>query len=388
MIHVITGRPGAGKTLYAVTKGIELVGQGREVYEFGFAELNHDATGIKPFPYATLADWMKLPPGSVLLVDEAQRKDILPSRGTSAASPPAWIEEFSRVRHYAIDVYLITQHPQFLETFVRRVANYHSHFERVEGGLNKSLRYHAEGMISDVSKAERLAQDCEGFDFPVQNFALYRSASDHTIKRKIPRRVVMAGVGAVVLAVVVAVGSIIVGKLTSRIGKEDAPVAETAPHPETPRPGLFARLMPQAQASTSAAVSRTYATPEAYFAALQPRVPGMPWTAPFYEGREAEAPDLACMSSEHRCACYTVPATTRYTIDDGLCRAIAREGLVNPFKAAAIRTAPAAQQQPVFAASETAPRRSASGTVGTARIGSAYIPPERIPTPVLSGIQR
>lgn len=328
MIHIVTGKPGAAKSLWTITKGVELAAAGREVYEFGYNEVNHEASGIKPYPFGSLVEWMNLPAGSVLLVDEAQR--FIPSRGTAASAPASWMEEFSRIRHKAIDIYFVTQHPTFIDAFIRKLANYHSHLVRIEGGFPKSIRHYTEGMLADVEKPERSEQGQEPFAHPQQNYALYKSAVTHTIKKAVPQRVQRAVAGIVI------VGAISLGlayaasyMFEKAKPKEEPKQAQAAPTPPQQPRGWFPSGRPTPAPATAVEAPLTA---ESYLDALKPAVAGLPWTAPFYKGREADAPDVACITSAESCTCVLVPQGVRYQVEPPLCRAIALHGIYNPHK--------------------------------------------------------
>lgn len=128
-------------------------------------------------------------------------------------------------------------------------------------------------------------------------------------------------------------------------------------------------------------------TLESYVRDHTPLLYAAPWTTPAYmaKNQTQSQPEIFCMSSERRCTCLTEQGT-RYRLGDDTCRLIAREGpAYNPYKPPRV-SAPAHQQrQPQETALDGV--RRVVGTSGAARIGSAYIPPERVPAPSLSGVR-
>ncbi|MFC2415994.1 zonular occludens toxin domain-containing protein [Neisseria elongata] len=62
--------------------------------------------------------------GSLVVIDEAQRP--FPIRSAAAKVPP-YIEAFATHRPLGLDIVFITQHPSFLDSFVRRLVQRHIH---------------------------------------------------------------------------------------------------------------------------------------------------------------------------------------------------------------------------------------------------------------------
>jgi len=81
MIEQITGLPGAGKTLITLARVKELAEkENRQVYYNGITDLK--------LPWIELdkgEDWYKVPPGSIVVIDEAQR--VFRPRGAGAQVP-------------------------------------------------------------------------------------------------------------------------------------------------------------------------------------------------------------------------------------------------------------------------------------------------------------
>ncbi|WP_156171261.1 hypothetical protein [Dyella japonica] len=59
----------------------------------------------------------------------------------------------------------------------------------------------------------------------------------------------------------------------------------------------------------------------------------MPWTAPAYDQLQPQGvPDLFCIAvDDGRCTCHAEQGT-KYEVEPGVCRAIARDGVYNPFR--------------------------------------------------------
>lgn len=126
MITLITGTPGSGKTLYAVTRLIKEINQNpdRPVYS--------DIKGLKiegvhPVP----DDWRETPEGSLLIYDECQYREMFTrARGKTKFQA---ILDLTTHRHTGRDIWLITQSPHFLHVDVLAVVGEHIHVDRPMG---------------------------------------------------------------------------------------------------------------------------------------------------------------------------------------------------------------------------------------------------------------
>src|SRR5687767_10170888 len=121
-IKLITGLPGAGKTLRAVYLARQAIKQGRPVFVYNI-------NGLQPFgwhPLEDLNEWEKLPDGSLVIADEVQ--DVWKQRGFGDPIPP--VQALSKHRHRGFDFVLLTQNPTFMDTYVRKLVNGHEHLIR------------------------------------------------------------------------------------------------------------------------------------------------------------------------------------------------------------------------------------------------------------------
>lgn len=180
-IELITGTPGSGKTCYAVSQ--RLVGEaGRQVIvedALGQAQtvtrricvsgikgltvqherLPHPLTNDKvnkadldkwnavdangdpvhtrlPFTEALDVEasvynwWLWCKPGDLIVVDEIQ---FIMARGTLGQKSPPYLGLLAMHRHYGVDFLVITQHPDFLDPFIRKLVGMHRHVRSVMG---------------------------------------------------------------------------------------------------------------------------------------------------------------------------------------------------------------------------------------------------------------
>lgn len=296
MITLITGQPGAGKTLYTVSRiRAEVERDGRQVYYSGIADLK--------LPWVELEDateWHTLPAGAVVVIDEAQR--VFRPRG-NGATVPLYVSALETHRHQGIDLYIITQHPMLVDTNVRRLVGRHLHVVRRFG--TKSATVHEWGEVKTECDKSRSDSLRHAFSYPVEAFAVYKSAEVHTHKARIPARLWLFFVLPVLIFVL---GYLAVRMLSSRSSSPVVP-------------------MPGAASLVTASASPVLSSAE-YFSRLEPRVVGLPHTAPVYdqvtEPRLAPHP-AACISGGGRCSCYTDQAT-RIDVPHDLCSQIVERG--------------------------------------------------------------
>lgn len=188
MITLITGVPGAGKSLYCVSEILskldadnkKLVAQGkapRPVIVDNIPELKLDHE-VAP-DLLTWPDWA--PEGALIVSDEVQRH----WRPTPAGQPPhRSIAELETHRHRGLDFIILTQHPNLINTNVRRLVGRHIHIRRTVVG---TYAYEWPECVTPDS-AYRSALTKVKWTHPKKAFGLYKSASIHQkVKFRIPR---------------------------------------------------------------------------------------------------------------------------------------------------------------------------------------------------------
>lgn len=287
-VSVVTGKPGHGKTLYAVTKIAALAKeQNRQVYYNGIADLTLDWQQIDD-----ATQWHNpaiVPDGAIVVIDEAQR--IFPPRSTGSRVPPH-VQPFDTHRHRGLDIYLITQDPMLIDSFARNLAGEHLHVYR-PFGTQQATVYRWEHVVDPDSRTEKgLAVDKSFFRYPQESFGLYKSATVHTVKRKLPWKIV---VGLPVLLAVLALSIVIGYKTLNNLKSKDK---------EADKSGSSDLV------STSS--GGDVLTPEQYKISLVARVAGVPESAPVYDdlAKPSVLPVMAgCVLMGDECNCYTQQGT-------------------------------------------------------------------------------
>lgn len=359
-ITLVTGQPGHGKTQWAIAQARKLVKEGRTVYAGNIRGLKYDLAGFTKLE--SFEDWESLPDGSVVLWDECY--DALPQRA-AGRKVPAHVEALARHRHRGFDFILIAQQPKQLDSFVSGLIERHIHCRRRFGTQSVVLR-EWDRWERDPDKATPIVRN--GWKLDKTIWPLYESATDHTMKRRVPWYVYALPLG--ILAVVGAflgVPGLMIGKAAS--------IESELQGGATPSSGASAPMLGGGQPFGRAEVPTLRQTdPLAY---MRPRIPAMPWTAPAYDDSPlADPPRYACISTDTTCNCYAIGngQTIRVHSDGELCRIIASEGIYDPIERRDnTRQQPAVQQQqqPV-----TVPRQVSAARELRPYIGQPYRSPD------------
>lgn len=203
MIYLITGVPGSGKTLYAVStlvqklmaekiKGKDGVEKTRRVVVDGIPNLLipheqmdtlvEDDKGNFSCEGDGLLTWPKwCQPGDVLVVDEVQRYWRPRGMGTK---PPEMIKALETHRHLGVDFVIITQNPMLIDQNVRRLIGRHQHVRRLLG-MARACIYDWDGCSVDVNRTKSATMTM--WSYPKSAYKLYKSSELHTKQRqKIP----------------------------------------------------------------------------------------------------------------------------------------------------------------------------------------------------------
>ncbi|MGV8955924.1 MAG: zonular occludens toxin domain-containing protein [Cypionkella sp.] len=314
-VQLITGLIGSGKTLRAVQYIDKEVRAGRAVYVCNINGLN--IPGVIPFDDPK--QWQDLPPGSLLVVDEAQRF----WRARRTAEVPPELQAMETSRHDAVSFLLLTQQPTYLDKHLRGLVTRHEHLYR-RMGLPSSQLFSWDRCIDDPqAPGDKDGADQSVFVYPKDLFGKYQSAEQHTVKPRLGMRMKLIIAAFVVVALMIAY--IVKG------------IASSA---ETPKPPASAGWPPPAATRTAGGTL----SPNDYLARMVPRLQGAPWSAPIFDDRKAQSePAMFCMASgagsdflgkdkPASCTCLTEQGT-RVEIEAFRCETFARNGPpYNPYK--------------------------------------------------------
>lgn len=263
-IVLITGAPGAGKTLLTLWD-VEHRRQkeDRTVYYSGIANLN------LPWVEFEAEKWNDLPDGAIIVIDECQR--VLRPR-FMGAKVPDYVEQFETHRHKGYDIYLITQHPMLIDNHVRRLAETHKHIMRKFG--SKWATVHEWKGVKDNCDKTRKDSIASQWRYPKEVFGWYKSAELHTHTLKIPPKILLALIGLVCLFVFGGYW------YYTRVHTASKGVGVTAPSTIVAGSGVQSNA---AVVVPVKAVVSSGQSAQAYLSPFEPRVVGLPWTAPRYD---------------------------------------------------------------------------------------------------------
>jgi zona occludens toxin len=315
-INFVTGLPRAGKTLWTLSYvKAKAEREKRQVYYCnipgvtipGWIEIKHPD------------EWLSLPDGAFIVVDELQ--DFWGKQPTGA-KVPAPILELSKHGKRGFDFFFITQEPELVHTTPRGLCQFHYYVIRAFGA-GGCVIYKFQRMQTHPEKVK-----AKGEKFPWKYnkdaFTWYKSADVHNIKREIPKKVI--AIPFAILLVIAAVWAAIAffGR-TTELAKNSGKTVASAGGAQ-PLPG----------AANGAAAAKPIQTPAEYVASYQPRIPGLAHTAPAYDtltvAKVVPVP-AACVEMKtlpDGCKCWTQQATP-YDTTPSLCRQIARNGVFLAF---------------------------------------------------------
>jgi len=203
MIHLITGRPGHGKNIYALTflEQQEFINYDKEAKTFSstidrplffiaFDGINIvDSTTAK---YEDLDDLptdqendnnSKFPDNSVIVIDEAHRYS---PKSTNKEGFTSFVSFLKIHRHYGFDFIFIIQSQKDLNIDIRNLVENHFRVNR-PFGTQKSFVNHYLGAETSENK-QPVKQSSKPFVLDRRFFEVYKSASIHNYKSSIPKK--------------------------------------------------------------------------------------------------------------------------------------------------------------------------------------------------------
>lgn len=318
MIYIMTGLPGAAKTLFALNRILtDPQLKGREVYYHGIDELK------LPWFKTDPKSWESLPDGSVIVIDEAWK--IFPLRPSGSLVPP-FIQGLTEHRHRGFDFVLITQDATLIDAFVRKLAERHFHLKR-PFGLDYAIVHEFHG-VSDPGNGAAIKQALSTrFKHPKELYGVYKSATIHAVKKRVPFKLFMLPMCCMLLAVI---GYTVYRNLyADKVG-----ASSVAALPKSSN----GSVVPNAPGARSApdAGGLPKSLPE-YIDHFTPRTPELPHSAPVFDKLVAEVKDFprmaACVQSKKSCHCYTQQGS-RLDIRPDICMAFVEHGQFDPYKQA------------------------------------------------------
>ncbi|MEQ1592558.1 MAG: zonular occludens toxin domain-containing protein [Thiobacillaceae bacterium] len=304
MITLITGTPGAGKTLFTVSQLLKDI-KDRTLVVDGIPELllDHEVSG-------DITKWNEWCPDSrVLVIDEAQRY----FRPRSAASTvPSFVAALETHRHRNIDLILVTQHPLLLDANVRRLVGKHVHVRRAFG-FNRALTYTWDFCSADLRLKTAVMRS---FSYKESDYKLYKSAVAHSKpKFRLPAPIYVLGI-ALVASVAMAAYFL--------TGHKPINQDTISKNPVTNNQAVAAAGGSGQSEQTKTASLQDYVQ----------RISFDPSTAPLFDHvRKVQTfPRVAsCVQSANACTCYTQQATRLENIPADYCQRFAQGKIFDPY---------------------------------------------------------
>lgn len=326
---LITGLPGHGKSLYAISLMMKLAKQGetRPVYACNFTELNHDVT--QTINLEDAQEWHNLPQGSIVFVDEAQQ--FFRQRPANIP-PPAHCRALETHRHRGHDIYFVTQDATTLDAHVRKFIDTHYHVSRPMG-YGYSRIYEYQGYCRAPGKPHEPAISKRQWKHPKNLFQLYKSATMHTVKKRFPLKMF----GALGVFAVIIYGAYSTYTWWNTLSSKDASPStgvQAISDNETPlsSASVIDTMIPDGVKNNADKLGVQF-TPQDYKVVHDPVVEHLPWSSPFYQQaiKPVDYPVPSCIInvSQSNCLCHSQQGT-RMDVPQSICRHLVHNGFFDP----------------------------------------------------------
>ena len=181
MITLITGTPGAGKTLRVVEELVKIRDSDdpKTRSRLIFSNISGLDESLSCLPFdenRTPLQWAELPEGSLLVVDECQ--DFWPARPAGSKRPES-VAALNTHRHKGVDLLLVSQHPGLVDHDIRALVGRHLH-----GYRPRSLEHSiwSEWSYCEMACQPKLKPIREKKTFNKELFGLYKSTVENTHK--------------------------------------------------------------------------------------------------------------------------------------------------------------------------------------------------------------
>lgn len=151
-------------------------------------------------PLPSECDWRKTPQGSYFAIDEAQ---LIPIFSDEAKGIDPIVKELTIHRHKGYDFLFITQEPSFVHKYIRKLASLHIHLVNIFGWeqsmrMEWSVVQDSPNAIKSIARAENLSR----WRFPTHVYNLYKSTTINTRVKRMPKKLVIFAVSAILCAIV------------------------------------------------------------------------------------------------------------------------------------------------------------------------------------------
>lgn len=333
-IQLTTGIPGAGKTQLVIAQALTMVGcTDHSSVEVIREQLANKRTrplyvcGIEGWKLGDLVPeitdpltWRDLPEGSVIVVDEGWKwfgdHLVAISRDTRYLS-------LAEHRHAGYDFIVTGQAPTQFHKGIKALAGPYEHVSRKFGSKTTVVWTWptVQGSPDSDAAKNRALDRVWSYNPVIQD--LYESATIHTIKRKFPRKVILA----LLVLPLVAILAVFAGKAALSIGKKGT----------VPGIGDAAASAGESAPLDGSRSKQAPLTTEEWVKQFIPRVRHLPMSAPAFDEREITSePRVYCVLAgagtdalgDHlgdSCTCLTEQGTA-WELGDAMCRGVVATG--------------------------------------------------------------
>lgn len=353
MITVITGTPGAGKTLYTIEKlllpqvGKTIKGrdeQGNEVQHerkvytnINGLQIEHEL--IDGGETQGLLDWHKwAKPGSLIVFDEVQK--VWPPR-PNGSKIPEHVQALDTHRHLGVDFILITQNVLNVDRHIHALGGRHLHVRRV-ANMPLATVYEWDHISRGLLYSKAISKS--PWKYSKKVFKLYKSSELHTKQpRRIPGLVWFILFGLAAMAVLTPqVFERIGGRLSGKpvVSNEKPAAVSGAPGAA----GSAAQPVPAVAPAKQVIDERVD---------FMPKLSDRPWTAPAYDQLRVvlrmPLVDGAMCNAKQGCICFN--EGERLEMSHEACEEWIEGAKFNPYRVP-VKSPPMPAAQPVQAVAE------------------------------------
>lgn len=313
-ITLITGLPGHGKGVFSLDTINKLQKKSqRPVYYHNVKDL-----ALQWHQLENPKDWVNCPEGSIILLDEAWQ--TFPLR-PNAQTPPDYVAQLATHRHKGYDIFIVTQQPSQLDSFVRKLIDKHYHVVRRYGAESANVHEFI-GLNPDPQRSRKNSIK-HSYSYPKEVYTWYKSAEVHTVQTKRPLRIYFLWFGLPLLL------AFAIYYINGMLNPKTGAIAEGLQTDITNNGSETNQLDSTQKSQTNKNPQRNdegrFLT---YIEAHQPEIKDFAFTAPIYneivQPKTAPYP-AACVIMRNKCKCYTQQATV-LSVADATCRQIVENG--------------------------------------------------------------
>lgn len=192
-LNLITGKPGSYKSAYVMDLALNS-DKSRPIFFCNFKDLRIDKLkehGLDARLMNSFEDWISCPDGSLIFIDEIQEFTRHVQTKAKTEELPEHFTLLEKHRHRGIDIFIVTQHPMFIHTHLRRLLEKHTHMQRAIGLPYSNMRqWHNVCNEPEDAKNATIQNGCtvEIYRPNKQVFQFYTSTVKDTHKFKVPKK--------------------------------------------------------------------------------------------------------------------------------------------------------------------------------------------------------